>query len=83
MSVTSQSNNGNKNPNLYSKTKLGKYLIDRNESAYDFVKYARISLATIYKILNGEKIRKDVARRLVRVTKKHLTLEDFGYETKA
>jgi len=82
MSVPTQVKNGNKKPDLYQKTKLGKYLVDRNESAYDFFKYARISLATIYKILNGEKIRKDVARRLVRVTKKHLTLEDFGYETK-
>lgn len=68
--------------NLYSSTPLGKYLASINETAYDFTKYARVNLATIYKILNGGQIRKDIAKRIVRVTKKQLTLEDFGYVTK-
>lgn len=72
-----------KNIDLYANTKLGLYLAAKGESAYDFEKYARVSLATIYKILNGDPIRKDIAKRIVRVTKKELTMEDFGYETKA
>ena len=68
--------------NLYTKTKLGRYLNDRNESAYDFEKYAKINIVTIYKVLNGKTIRKDVAKRIVRVTKKFITLEDLGYAPK-
>lgn len=66
--------------NLYSDTPLGKYLASIGETAYDFEKYARINLATIYKILRGGQVRKDIAKKVIRVTKKHLTLADFGYE---
>lgn len=71
-----------RNPELYQRTKFGRYLLKKEESAYDFAKYARISVLTIYKILQGKDIRIDVAKRVVRVTKKELKLEDFGYETK-
>ena len=68
-----------KNPELYQQTKLGQYLLAKNESAYDFEKYAKIDIVTIYKILNGKPIRKDIAKRIMRVTKKRVTMEDFGY----
>lgn len=67
---------------LYSKTKFGSYLLSTGESAYAFKKRARVSIATIYKILHGEAIRKDVAKHIVRASKKELTMEDFGYVSK-
>lgn len=53
-----------------------------HESAYDFAEYARINLSTIYKIINGGSMRKDIAKRVVRVTKKKVTLEELGYGLK-
>ena len=67
---------------LYQKNKFGLYLFNRGETAYDFVKYARISINTVYKMLQGAKIKKSTAKRAIRATKKYLTLEDFGYEDK-
>lgn len=64
---------------LYEKSALGRYLIQRGESAYDFSSYARLDIVTIYKAIKGFPVRKDTARRIVRVTKNAVTLEDMGY----
>lgn len=65
---------------LYEKTKLGRYLLSKGESAYDFYKRSKLSLTTIYKMLRGDVVRIDTARRVVRVTKKELVLDDIDHK---
>ena len=64
---------------LYSKNKFGSYLSAKGETAYDFAKYTQISLNTIYKLLRGEPVRRDIAKRVVRATQKFISLVDLGY----
>lgn len=68
--------------NLYKRTKFGAYLLSIGETAYDFQRRTGISLATIYKVLNGGKPRKDVARYIVKAAHSSLKMEDFGYVAK-
>lgn len=59
--------------------KLKQFLDAHSLSAYDLFRITNISLTTIYKIINGGRPRKDVAKKIVRATKREITLEDFGY----
>ena len=64
---------------IYQNSALGKYLLAKGETAYDFLSYSKLDLVTIYKAIKGNKVRIDTARRIVRVTKGAVTLEDMGY----
>jgi predicted transcriptional regulator len=44
-----------------------------------FAKISGLSDATLYKAYKGHKTRIDTVRRIVKFTKKQLTLADFGY----
>lgn len=44
-----------------------------------FSKISGLSDATLYKAYKGHKMRIDTVRRIVKYTKKQLTLSDFGY----
>ena len=57
-----------------SKFKL--YLDSRQESAYEFFRRTGIAINTVYKLVRGDPVRIDVAKKVVKVTKNRLTLED-------
>lgn len=59
---------------------LKDYLVKRGESGQAFSKRSGIALATVYKVLNGGKCRIDVAKKIVRYTKKAVMLKDLGYD---
>jgi predicted transcriptional regulator len=44
-----------------------------------FAKISGLSDATLYKAYKGNKMRIDTVRRIVKCTKKQLTLSDFGH----
>ncbi len=60
--------------------KFKEYLDNKGVSPLAFRKACLLSLNTIYKLYRGEKVRIDTAKRIVRVTKKEITLEDLGHE---
>ena len=60
--------------------KFVEYLKNRKESAYDFSKRSGIAINTVYRVLKGSHPRKDVAKKIVRATKKEITLSDFNYD---
>ena len=57
------------------------WLKENNMSPRAFSMWSRISYNTILKICRGEQIRKDIAKRVVKHTKKKLRMEDFGYSS--
>lgn len=56
---------------------LNTYLDLRNESLQEFVDRSGISWMTVKKVLNGDKIRIDTAHKIVKYTKKEVTLDDL------
>ena len=60
---------------------LKEYLDSLNESPHHFSKRVFLSFNTIFKLYNGGKVRIDTAKKIVRVTKRNVTLKDMGYES--
>lgn len=61
---------------------LREYLAVTNESCRAFAIRSKLSINTVAKLFHGKCVRKDVAKKIVRATRKAITLEDLGYETK-
>lgn len=60
---------------------LKNYLADRDESITDFSRRTSIAINTIRRVvIEGKQPRKDVAKKIVRCTKNHVSLKDLGYE---
>ncbi len=55
------------------------YLTSVNMIPSDFAIKSKLANATIYKLCRGGKVRIDTAKRIVRVTKGAITLEDLGH----
>jgi predicted transcriptional regulator len=56
---------------------LKTYLDLRNESLQEFIDRSGLSWMTVKKVLDGKKIRIDTAQKIVKYTKKEVTLEDL------
>jgi predicted transcriptional regulator len=57
---------------------LKEYLIAHDLSANQFHLLSKISLPTIYKVLNGDPIRKDTLHKLMKACKKQLDMKAFS-----
>lgn len=58
------------------------YLDSRDETVYAFHKATRISWVTVMRLYKGGNVRKDIAKRIQRATKKKVTMEEMGYGEK-
>jgi predicted transcriptional regulator len=61
--------------------KLKEYLNNRNESITEFSRRSGIAINTIRRIvIDGKAPRINVAKKIVKCTKKEVLLKDLGYE---
>jgi predicted transcriptional regulator len=58
-------------------SKFKEYLENRNESMAEFHRRTGISFAVILKMVRGQKVRTDTAKKVIKASKKQLTLEDI------
>lgn len=61
--------------------KLKEYLRERDENITDFSRRSGIAINTLRRILiDGKQPKKGTAKRIVKCTKKAISMRDFGYE---
>jgi predicted transcriptional regulator len=56
---------------------LKEYLIENCESGIEFSKRAKISIATVYKMLSGATVSTPIARKVIEATGKKVTSKDL------
>lgn len=61
---------------------LKKYLESIDETRHMFSRKTGIPLSTIYRIYKGNTPRRSLAKKLCRISKGKLAIEDFGYKEK-
>jgi hypothetical protein len=58
-------------------SKFAQYLEGRQESAYEFFRRTEIAINTVYKLIRGQPVRKDIAVKVIKFTKNQLTMDDI------
>ena len=59
-----------------------KYLESIEETRHMFSRKTGIPLSTVYRIYRGKNPRRSLAKKICRLSKGKLTIEDFGYKEK-